>query len=77
MKARKSLFSVKKALTPDVQSSRLVRLRKEIEYTNCVRFTIRIPRHLHKQFKAKVSAEGKEMRDIVMESIYNYLKIKE
>lgn len=49
-------------------------LSKQLISDDCVRFNMNIPRKIHRQFKAAVSSEGKEMKTVVMDTILKYIE---
>jgi hypothetical protein len=49
------------------------KLKKQMENMDIVRYTIRIPTHIHTKFKTRLSAQRKTMKDFIMEMILKYL----
>ena len=49
------------------------KLKKQMENMDVVRYTVRIPTHIHTKFKTKLSAERRTMKDFLMEMILKYL----
>lgn len=50
------------------------KLRKQMINADCVKFSINIPRVLHKKLKSASASEGKDMKDVIMESVVTYLE---
>ncbi len=53
------------------------RTRKVIEQnreSDCVKFSINIPRKIHRKLKSVTASEGKDMKTIIMDNIVKYLE---
>lgn len=40
----------------------------------CLKFSLNIPRAIHRKFKMKALSQGKEMKDIIMPMILKYIE---
>jgi hypothetical protein len=56
------------------KDKRMERLRKQMQNTDCVKFSINIPRQIHKKLKAASASEGKDMKSVIMDNILKYLE---
>lgn len=66
---------LKKGKPQGRENEKMDLLREELERgAKFVKFSMNVPRVLHKEFKRKSFLEEKDMKDILMEAIVNYLK---
>lgn len=56
------------------KEKRMERLRKQMQNSDCVKFSVNIPRQIHKKLKTAASSEGKDMKDVIMDNILKYLE---
>ena len=72
-------MKLKKSKFDKLKPSGLIdqRTRKVIEQNrdnDCVKFSINIPRKIHRKLKAVTASEGKDMKTIIMDNIVKYLE---
>jgi hypothetical protein len=56
------------------KEKRMERLRKQMLNSDCVKFTMNVPRQIHKKFKTAAASEGKDMKTVIMDNILKYLE---
>lgn len=56
------------------KEKRYERLKKQMQNSDCLKFSMNIPRQIHKKFKAAACSEGKDMKEILMDNIMKYLE---
>ncbi len=56
------------------KEKRMDRLRRQMQNSDCIKFSINIPRQIHKKLKTAVSSEGKDMKTVIMDNILKYLE---
>jgi hypothetical protein len=56
------------------REKRMQRLRKQVTSSVCIKFSVNIPKLIHKQFKSAAASEGKDMKDILLANILKYLE---
>jgi len=56
------------------KEKRYERLKKQMLNSDCVKFSINIPRQIHKKLKSHSAAEGKEMKQVIMDNVLKYLE---
>lgn len=56
------------------KEKRMERLRKQMLNSDCVKFSINIPRQIHKKLKTASASEGKDMKTVIMDNILKYLE---
>lgn len=69
--SRMSIIEVKR--TKD-GNERLKRLKNKMLTSDCVKFSLNIPRHLHTKFKTKASENRTDMKTVLLASVLNYLE---
>lgn len=66
-----SLIQVKK---PKLDNPGLEKVKKQMIRSGCLKFSLNIPRAIHRKFKIKALNNGKEMKDIIMPMILKYIE---
>lgn len=56
------------------KEKRMEKLRKQMLNSDCIKFSINIPRQIHKKLKACSASEGKDMKTVIMDNILKYLE---
>lgn len=57
------------------ENTNVIDMREEIKNgSKFVKFSMNIPRTLHRKFKRKAFLDDKEMKDILMDAIDNYMR---
>lgn len=62
---------------PHPNSAFLNKLKEGMLKGGCCKFSMNIPRPIHKKFRIKALKEGKEMKDILMPTILKYIEESE
>ena len=58
-----------------IRTERVETLREEMSAgSKTVKFSMNIPRSLHKEFRKKCFLEDKDMKDVLLEAIEQYMK---
>lgn len=55
-------------------SENLEKVKKSMIRRGCLKFSLNIPRAIHRKFKLKALSEGKEMKDVIMPMILKYIE---
>jgi hypothetical protein len=50
------------------------KLKKRAENSDCMKFTMTIPKHLHLQFKTKLLRDRRNMKEFFIEMMNNYIE---
>jgi hypothetical protein len=66
-----SLIQIKK---PKSENPNLEKVKKSMIKRGCLKFSLNIPRAIHRKFKSKAYGEGKEMCEIVLPMILKYIE---
>ncbi len=66
-----SLIQIKK---PKLENNHLQKVKKQMVRSGCLKFSLNIPRAIHRKFKVKALSNGKEMKDIIMPMILKYIE---
>ena len=66
-----SLIQIKK---PKITNKRLEKVKRQMVTGGCLKFSLNIPRSIHRKFKIKALNNGKEMKDIIMPMILKYIE---
>jgi hypothetical protein len=66
-----SIIKVKKTRLND---ERLKKMKNKILNSDYVKFSMNLPRHIHKRFRIKASIDGVDMKDILMPIILKYIE---
>jgi hypothetical protein len=56
------------------KEKRMDRLRKQMQNSDCIKYSINIPRQIHKKLKTAAASEGKDMKEVIMDNILKYLE---
>jgi len=56
------------------KEKRYEKLKKQMLNSDVVKFSINIPRPIHKKLKAASASEGKDMKTVLMDNILKYLE---
>ena len=72
MKLKKSKFD--KLKPPHIIEERTKKLIEQSRDRDCVKFSINIPRKIHRRLKAITAIEGKDMKTVIMDNILKYLE---
>lgn len=54
--------------------TRQERYRRKMLNSDTVKYTMNMPRHIHKKVKRKALYEGKSIKDIIMENLLKYIE---
>jgi hypothetical protein len=66
-----SLIQVKRSKP---ENNQLERVKRQMIKSGCLKFSLNIPRAIHRKFKVKALQEGKEMCEIIMPMILKYIE---
>lgn len=58
---------------PKEGNDKLDKLKQKMLTSDCVKFSLNIPRHIHTKFKMKAAEDGKEMKDVLLPIILKYI----
>lgn len=56
------------------KEKRMQLLIKQLTNSDCIKFSMNIPRPIHKKLKICAAREGKDMKDVIMSYILKYLE---
>lgn len=56
------------------KEKRYEKLKKQMLNSDCVKFSVNIPRQIHKKLKSAAAGEGKDMKTVIMDNILKYLE---
>lgn len=69
----KTGLSIKSSRTPE-QEQRIDKIKKQMSNWDTVKYTINIPVKIHQKFKQKTVSQRKDMKEVLMDMILNYLE---
>lgn len=56
------------------KEKRYEKLKQQMRNSDCVKFSVNIPRQIHKKLKSAAAAEGKDMKEVLLELTEIYLQ---
>lgn len=66
-----SLIQIKK---PKLGNEQLEKVKRQLVRGSCLKFSLNIPRSIHRKFKIKALNNGLEMKDVIMPMILKYIE---
>jgi len=66
-----TLIQVKK---PKPENNQLEKVKRQMIKSGCLKFSLNIPRSIHRKFKMKALSEGKEMCEVIMPMVLKYIE---